>query len=167
VLLVVFMDGKILIQDKFWIRMKKIQRIHRLLYAIGLGPVVGRLILLLTTTGRRSGLKRITPLQYEEINGKYFLGSARGTRSDWYCNIKADDRVEVRVKNRIFRGIAETVTDPDQIADFLETRLQRHPFMMGLLMQKAHGLPKHPSREMLLELAASEAMVIIQPVEES
>ena len=38
--------------DKFWNRMKNIQRIHRLLYAVGLGPIVGKIILLLTTTGR-------------------------------------------------------------------------------------------------------------------
>ena len=155
-----------MIQDEFWSRMKNIQRIHRFLYAVGLGPIVGKIILLLTTTGRKSGQKRITPLQYEEIDGNYFLGSARGTKSDWYRNIEADGRVEVRVKNRRFRGVAETVTDPARIADFLETRLQRHPFMMGLLMQKAHGLPKRPRREQLLELAVSEALVIIQPVEE-
>lgn len=154
-----------MITDDFWIRMKNIQRIHRFLYAIGLGPIIGRIILLLTTTGRKSGLKRTTPLQYEEIDGKYVLGSARGTKSDWYRNIEADNRVEVRVKNRRFHGAAETISDPNRIADFLETRLQRHPFMMGMLMQKAHGLPKHPSREQLLELAASEAMVEIRPVE--
>ena len=152
-----------MIRDEFWRRMKNIQRIHRFLYAVGLGPIVGKIILLLTTTGRKSGQKRVTPLQYEEIDGKYFLGSARGTKSDWYRNIAADGRVEVRVKSRRFRGVAETVTDPARIADFLETRLQRHPFMIGLLMQKAHGLPKRPSREQLLELAASEAMVIIRP----
>ncbi len=155
-----------MIPDEFWSKMKNIQRIHRLLYAVGLGPIVGKIILLLTTTGRKSGQKRITPLQYEKIGGNYFLGSARGTKSDWYRNIAADGRVEVRVKNRRFRGVAEAVTDPARIADFLETRLQRHPFMMGLLMQKAHGLPKRPRREQLLELAVSEAMVIIQPVEE-
>ena len=82
--------------------MKNIQRIHRLLYAIGLGPIIGKIILLLTTTGRKSGQKRITPLQYEEIDGKYYLGSARGTKSDWYRNIQADGRVEVQVKNRHF-----------------------------------------------------------------
>lgn len=155
-----------MIADQFWSRMKNIQRIHRLLYAIGLGPIVGKIILLLTTTGRKSGQKRITPLQYEEIDGNYFLGSARGTKSDWYRNIEADGRVEARVKNRRFRGVAETVTNPARIADFLETRLQRHPFMLGLLMQKAHNLPKRPSRQQLEELAASEAMVIIRPVEE-
>ncbi len=72
--------------------------------------------------------------------------------------------VEVRVKGISFRGSAETVRDPERIADFLETRLQRHPVMMGMLMQKVHHLPKRPSRGQLLRLAASEAMVIIRPV---
>jgi deazaflavin-dependent oxidoreductase (nitroreductase family) len=146
--------------------MKNIQKIHRLLYAVGLGPLVGKIILLLTTTGRKSGQKRVTPLQYEEIDGKVYLGSARGTKSDWYRNIEADNRVGVRVKNRRFRGMAETVTDPIRIADFLEIRLQRHPRMIGLLMEKAHHLPRRPSREQLEGLAASEAMVVITPVED-
>jgi deazaflavin-dependent oxidoreductase (nitroreductase family) len=153
-----------MVKADFWTKMKNIQRIHRLLYAIGLGPVIGKIILLLTTTGRKSGQKRITPLQYDEIEGKIHLGSARGTKSDWYRNIEADNRVEVRVKNRRFHGVAEAVTDPVRIADFLETRLQRHPRMIGLLMEKAHGLPRRPSRQQLEELAASEAMVVITPL---
>ena len=148
-----------------WSRMKNIQKIHRLLYALGLGPLVGKIVLLLTTTGRKSGQQRVTPLQYEIIDDKYYIGSARGTKSDWYRNIEADPRVEVRVKSLRFRGIAELVTDPSRIADFLDVRLQRHPFMMGMLMQKAHGLPKRPNRQQLEELAASEAMVVITPVE--
>jgi len=155
-----------MIPDEFWSRLKNIRRIHQLLYGIGLGPIIGKFILLLTTTGRRTGLKRITPLQYEEIDGKYILGSARGTKSDWYRNITADNSIEVRVKNRHFRGVAETITDPARVADFLEIRLKRHPFMMGLLMQKAHGLPMRPSHEQLIEMAASQAMVIIKAVEE-
>lgn len=149
-----------------WRLMKIGQLMHRTMYALGLGPVIGRIILLLTTTGRKSGQKRVTPLQYEEIDGNYYLGSARGTKSDWYRNIEVDGRVEVRVKNRRFRGEAEVVTDPICIADFLEVRLQRHPFMIGLLMEKAHNLPRRPNRQQLEELAASEAMVIISPVEE-
>lgn len=144
-----------------WRKIRPSQKIHRLMYKIGLGPVIGRIILLLTTTGRKSGQKRITPLQYEEIDGQYFLGSARGVHADWYRNIAADPRVEIQVKNRRFHGTAELVTDPSRIADFLEIRLERHPFMMGLLMQKAHGFPRKPSREQLEELAASEAMVVV------
>ena len=156
-----------MVKEEFWTRMKNIQRIHRFLYAIGLGPVVGKIILLLTTTGRRSGQKRITPLQYEEIDGKYCLGSARGTKADWYRNLTADPRVEVRVKSKKFCGLAELVTDPVRIANFLEIRLQRHPRMIGLLMEKAHNLPRRPSRQQLEQLAASEAMVIITPNRES
>lgn len=155
-----------MIRDEFWNRMRNVQKIHRFLYAIGLGAIIGKLILLLTTTGRKSGQKRVTPLQYEQIEGNYFLGSARGTKADWYRNIAADARVEVRVKNRQFMADAEPVTDPVRIADFLEIRLQRHPSMMGLLMQKVHHLPKRPSREQLLELAAVEAMVILRPLQE-
>lgn len=147
-----------------WAKMKNAQKIHRFLYAVGLGPIIGKIILLLTTTGRKSGQPRVTPLQYEEIEGKFYLGSARGVKSDWYRNIVADNRVEVRVKNRRFRGAAETVTDPARIADFLEIRLQRHPRMMGLMMEKIHGLPRRPSREQLEELAAAEAMVVITPI---
>ncbi len=79
-----------MIPDKFWSRMKYIQRIHCFLYAMGLGPLVGKFVLLLTTTGRKTGKKRITPLQYEEIEGEYFLGSARGTKADWYRNLQVD-----------------------------------------------------------------------------
>lgn len=75
-----------------WSKMKSIQKIHRVLYAIGLGPLIGRIVLLLTTMGRKSGLPRVTPLQYEEINGDYYLGSARGLKADWLRNITQDTR---------------------------------------------------------------------------
>lgn len=148
-----------------WTKMRNIQKLHRMLYAIGLGPVVGKIILLLTTTGRKTGLKRITPLQYEEIDGKYYLGSARGLKADWVGNIQANPQVGVRVKSLRFQGQAEIVTEPGRLADFVEIRLQRHPFMIGLIMQTAHGLPKHPSREQLERIAENEALVIVTPTQ--
>ncbi len=148
-----------------WQRMKHIQKLHRVLYAIGLGPIVGKIILLLTTTGRKTGLKRVTPLQYEEIDGKYYLGAARGLKADWVRNIQANPQVEVRVKSLNFQGQAEVVTDPVRIADFIEVRLQRHPFMIGMIMQRAHGLSKQPSREQLERLAEKEVLVIVAPVQ--
>ncbi|MDD2920763.1 MAG: nitroreductase/quinone reductase family protein [Anaerolineales bacterium] len=147
-----------------WSRMKTVQKIHRALYAVGLGTLIGRIILLLTTTGRRSGLKRVTPLQYEKIGEDYYLGSARGLKSDWVRNIEINPQVEVRVGAKYFHGAAEVVTDPSRFADFIETRLERHPFMIGLIMEKAHGLPKRPSREQLEALAKDEAFVIVHPI---
>jgi deazaflavin-dependent oxidoreductase (nitroreductase family) len=146
-----------------WAKMKNIQKIHRVLYAIGLGPLIGRIILLLTTTGRRSGMKRVTPLQNEMIGSDYYLGSARGIKSDWVRNIQTNQQVEVRVGAKHFYGTAEVICDPSKFADFMEVRLERHPFMIGLIMQKAHGLPRCPSREQLEGLAKDEAFVIVHP----
>lgn len=146
-----------------WRKIKPAQNLHRLLYAIGLGPVIGRIILLLTTTGRKSGLPRTTPLQYELIDGRYCLGAARGKQADWVRNIEANPKVQVRVKRLNFSGTARVSSDIKEIADFLETRLQRHPLMIGLIMEKAHNLPRKPSRQQLETIAADEVMVVITP----
>jgi deazaflavin-dependent oxidoreductase (nitroreductase family) len=132
------------------------------LYNIGLGPLIGRLVLLLTTTGRKTGLPRVTPLQYEEIDGAFYLGSSRGQKADWFRNILANPHVEIRVKSRRFRGVAETVTDPARVADFLELRLKRHPKMIGTILQR-EGLPAQPDRAQLETYAAKLALVVVRP----
>lgn len=148
-----------------WSKIKNVQKIHRFLYAIGLGPLIGKIILLLTTTGRKSGQPRVTPLQYEKIGDSYCLGAARGLKADWVRNLQANPDVRLRVGNSDVHGKAEIVTDPARMADFIEVRLQRHPLMIGLIMQKAHGLSRHPSREQLEKLAENEALVIVHPLE--
>jgi deazaflavin-dependent oxidoreductase (nitroreductase family) len=145
-----------------WRWMRPAQYLHRALYAIGLGPILGRIVLLLTTTGRKSSKRRVTPLQYEEIDGIVYLGAARGPKADWVRNIRADPHVEVRVKNRHFHGLAELVTDPIRIADYLQVRLEHHPRMVGAIM-KTHHLPPAPSRAQLEELGKSLVVVAIKP----
>ncbi len=145
-------------------KMKNIQKIHRFLYAVGLGPLIGKVILLLTTTGRKSGQPRVTPLQYELINSEYYVGAARGLKADWVRNMQADPHVELRVGSKRIQGTAEVIIDPARFADFLEIRLDRHPLMIGLIMEKAHGLPRRPSRAQLEELGKSEVFVIVHPV---
>ena len=138
-------------------------QVFKTLYAIGLGPFVGRLVLLLTTTGRKSGLPRVTALQYEEIGDAIYLGSSKGIHADWVRNIHSNPQVKIRVKNRRFDGLAEVVTDCERIADFMELRLQRHPRMIGMIM-KSEGLPEKPGRTDLLEYSRKIAMVIVKPV---
>ena len=138
----------------------------RIAYALGLGPLVGRLVLLLTTRGRKTGLLRVTPLQYEQIEGKYYVGSAFGARADWYRNILADPGVRVRVGRKEFDAFAEPSSDPSQIADFLEVRLARHPRMIGMML-RGEGLPPSPSRQDLEILAEDKALVILHPEEGS
>lgn len=136
----------------------------RFLYSIGLGFLVGRMVLLLTTRGRRTGLPRTTPLQYEEYDGRFFVGSVRGARSDWYKNALHDPRVSVRVGTRRFEGHASCTTDPARIADLLELRLERHPWLVGRILE-ADGLPRRPGRKELEEYSKGLAMVEITPLE--
>jgi deazaflavin-dependent oxidoreductase (nitroreductase family) len=148
---------------KWLLRLLKIP--PQVLYKIGLGPVYGRFVLLLTTRGRKSGLPRTTPLQYETMDGVIYVASATGQRADWFRNILANPEVEVQVRNRKFRGKAETVTDPARIADFLALRRQRHPRMVGAMM-RAVGLSARPTRVELEAYAANRPMVVIQPLPE-
>jgi hypothetical protein len=111
---------------------------------------------------RKTGLPRTTPLQYEQIDGDFYLGSALGQEADWFKNILANPQVEVRVKSKRFRGVAETITDPVLIADFLEVRLKRHPIIIGAIL-RSEGLPERPDRAQLEAYAAQLAMVVIHP----
>lgn len=131
------------------------------LYEHGLAPVLGRMILLLTTTGRKTGLPRITPLQYELIDGAYCVGSARGASADWVRNILLNPLVSVRVKNETFPGKAEVICGSQQVADFIEIRLQRHPRLISAIL-RMDGITEKPTRAVLEKYAESLALVKIK-----
>jgi deazaflavin-dependent oxidoreductase (nitroreductase family) len=133
-----------------------------LAYKIGLGPLIGRVLLLLTTTGRKTGLARVTPLQYELIDGIYHIGAVFGVKTDWVRNIQANPRVQVCVKGETFNGLAEVSTDPEDIADFIQYRLNKHPRMIGAIM-KLDGFKSRPSRAELIEYSKNLALVRIIP----
>ena len=143
-------------------RMKRLNARMAANYRRGFGPT--RMVLLLTTMGRKSGLPHVTPLQYEEVDGGYYIASARGRDADWFRNICSNPNVRVRVRDREFDAAAEPVTDPFRIADFIELRLKRHPVMMRLIMRLFDGLPLRFSRARLEEFCREKAMVILHPV---
>jgi deazaflavin-dependent oxidoreductase (nitroreductase family) len=144
----------------FW----RLTRVPQLLYALGLGPLVGGLILLLATTGRKSGKRRVVPLQYEEHDGVIYLGSARGSNADWFRNIQANPQVELQIGSRRFRGMAQPLSDPASIADFLELRLWHRPKLMRAML-RLEGLSRQPDRADLEALAGQIAAVAIRPLE--
>jgi len=124
---------------------------------------MSRMVLLLTTTGRKTGLERTTPLQFEEIDGLCYIASARGRQADWFRNLQADPHVRVRVGERQFDALAEAITDPERIADFLEYRIQRHPRMIGTML-RLEGLPSRHTRVQLEQFAAEKAVAALHLV---
>jgi deazaflavin-dependent oxidoreductase (nitroreductase family) len=153
------------IYDRIPISLWRMMKLPCFLYKLGFHHFMGHIVLLITTIGRKSGLKRVTPLQYEQIDDTYFVASARGLKADWFQNIVSNPKVEVQVGSHHFSTLAEPSTDPSRIADFLEVRLMRHPIMMGMML-RSEGLPKSPTREQLVHFAQKSAMVAIRPVEE-
>jgi len=124
------------------------------------------MVLLLTTILRKSGKERITPLQYEEIDGCYYVAAALGEKTDWYRNILASSRVKIRVKSKRVTGVAEIITETDKKADFLEYRYKNHPRMVGSIMRSG-GMPIPPQRKDFLDYAQRIALVKIAPVNTS
>lgn len=122
---------------------------------------IQRKVLVLTTTGRKSGLPRQTPLQYEEIDGQIYIASARGPVADWYRNLQKEPQVILQFGDRQQEGIAKIVTEPAKIADFLQYRLERHPWMIGGIM-RLEGLPLRYTRTDLERFAQGKALVVIK-----
>jgi deazaflavin-dependent oxidoreductase (nitroreductase family) len=142
-------------------RMKALNAFMAANYRRGFGPT--HMVLLLTTTGRKSGLPRVTPLQFEGVDGDYYIASARGQDADWFKNIQANPNVHVQIREREFDAVAEPVTDPIRIADFIELRLKRHPIMIRLIMILFDGLPMRFTRADLEKFCQEKAMAILRP----
>ena len=90
-------------------------KFHTALYRLTGGRVMGSFgkapVLLLTTTGRKSGKKRTTPLLYVEDAGAYFVvASSAGSPKHpaWYLNLVAHPETELQIRNRKLSTSAET-----------------------------------------------------------
>jgi deazaflavin-dependent oxidoreductase (nitroreductase family) len=71
----------------------------------------GSRILLLTTTGRKSGKEHTMPLIFGEDGGSQVLVASRGGAPEhpgWYLNLEANPEVGVQVKADRFRARART-----------------------------------------------------------
>jgi deazaflavin-dependent oxidoreductase (nitroreductase family) len=72
--------------------------------------VQGLPVLLLTTTGRKTGKERTTPLGYFEYDGGYVItGSNAGlhTQPAWFHNLRTIPQVTVQIQDKQLTAIAE------------------------------------------------------------
>jgi len=94
---------------------KLINRLMLCMWRLGWGKlvnfwpaVVGR-IMVVTTTGRKSGQLRQTPVNYAIIEGDVFCVAGFGSVSDWYRNICCSPEVEVWLPDGKWHARAEEV----------------------------------------------------------
>ena len=71
----------------------------------------GSTILLLTTSGRKSGKPTTTPLIYARDGDRYVIVASQGGAPDdpgWYRNLVKTPEVELQIKDEVFRARATT-----------------------------------------------------------
>ncbi|NGX06226.1 nitroreductase/quinone reductase family protein [Mycobacteroides franklinii] len=74
-------------------------------------------VLLLTTTGRKTGQKRLSALLYLPDGDKVVLVASQGGRDShpaWYLNLKANSEVSVQIKGDVRTMTARTATDEER-----------------------------------------------------
>jgi deazaflavin-dependent oxidoreductase (nitroreductase family) len=100
---------------------KGITGTHAAIYRASGGKVVGRMfnspVLLLITTGRKTGKERTTPLLYlEDGENLVVVASVGGApkHPDWYWNLIADPEARVEIGDRTLRIRAQEAQDEEK-----------------------------------------------------
>ncbi len=77
----------------------------------------GRPLLLLTTTGAKTGQRRTNPVMYMHEGDHLYIFASKGgapTNPDWYHNMLAHPDVTVELGNETFNAIAKPVTGKER-----------------------------------------------------
>ena len=94
------------------------------------GPFEGRSLLLLTTTGAKSGQRRTTPMMYVPDGDRLLVIASNAgapAHPDWYYNLVAHPEVTVEVGTETFDATAVVTRDTER--DQLWTSIvDKYPF---------------------------------------
>jgi deazaflavin-dependent oxidoreductase (nitroreductase family) len=140
---------------------KYFNRFMLLMWRLGLGrwinvwPEVGGRIMVITHTGRKTGVRRRTPVNYTLANGDIYCTAGFGGISDWYRNIVADPQVEVWLPDGWWAGIADEVLD-----DQIRLPLLRQVLIDSGFAARAAGLDPMAMSNSELEAATSNYRLI-------
>jgi len=79
--------------------------------------------LVVTFTGRRSGKRYSTPVNYLQRGAELLIT----TDSKWWHNLEGGAPVELRLRGRRLRARADAVRDPHRVAEALTALVRDHP----------------------------------------
>jgi deazaflavin-dependent oxidoreductase (nitroreductase family) len=100
---------------------KWVSRVNTFLYRRsggGLGGTVQKIpVALLTTTGRKTGEPRVSPLYFLRDGDRVIVAASKGGRTEnpmWYLNLKANPKVSVQIKKEVLELTARDATDEER-----------------------------------------------------
>ena len=116
------------------------------LWRLGLGPLVGRLFMVMTTTGRKSGLPRRTAVEYHTWHGRKYVLAA-WLQSDWYRNLQADPYLTIQTAVGAESVIARRLIDDAELSDVYDfvaanPMMQRFWRFLGFEMDRQEFLAR-------------------------
>ncbi len=107
------------------------------------GQFEGAPILLLTTTGARSGRAHTSPMMYLAEGDRTFVFASKAgapTNPDWYHNLKANPSVTVEIGNETLSARAEEVVGPDRDRIYAQ-QSERYPGFAEYQEQTTRTIP--------------------------
>ena len=101
---------------------KWMSRINTFMYRRGGGEGLGGTfqnipVVLLTTTGRKSGQPRVSPLYFLRDGDRVIVAASKaGSEKNpmWYLNLKANPKVQVQIKKEVLDLPARDATDEER-----------------------------------------------------
>jgi len=93
------------------------------------GHFEGMKLLLVHTTGAKSGLERINPVAQISDGDRYVIIASKGgapTNPDWYYNLKANPEVTIEVGTQKFSALA-AITDEPERSELFEKMASQYP----------------------------------------
>ena len=110
--------------------------------AVG-GNWEGRDLLLLTTTGRKSGRPHTTPMVYTRDGDRLLVYASKAgapSHPDWYLNLVADPRVVVEVGPERYEAIATPLEGEERDREFA-AQAERRPQFGEFQQQTSRVIP--------------------------
>jgi len=110
-------------------------RLPIILYRLRLGWLLGDRLLMLTHTGRKSGLPHQTVIEvvnHDKTTDTYYVVSGWGEKADWYRNIRKTPQVTVHSGGRIFQTTAEFIP-VEKAIEIVNIYAREHPIAFNEL----------------------------------
>jgi deazaflavin-dependent oxidoreductase (nitroreductase family) len=117
--------------------------------------------LLITVTGRRTGRRYTTPVNFVRGNGFIWILTTR--KRTWWRNARSAT-VRLRLRGREFEAHAEAVLDEPAVARQLQEYLRAHPAAARALGVRKHG--DQLNQADVARLAHERLFVRLDPLDE-
>jgi deazaflavin-dependent oxidoreductase (nitroreductase family) len=134
-------------------------------YRLRLGFLFGERFLMLTHTGRKSGLQRETVVEvvrHDTLTDSYVIASGWGEKSNWFRNVLQNPRVMIAVGfRRMLPAQAVRLSEQGAKAEF-QDYARRHPRAFRMLASRILGHPTGDAEVDSRLLARNIPIVVLQ-----